>query len=68
MVRAFIIVFVLIVVARPAYAYVDPGTGSMLAQLLLGGVMTAAVFFRSGVRRLREMLRADGRSSHHASE
>ena len=26
------------VVTAPAYAYLDPGTGSMLLQLLLGGV------------------------------
>lgn len=27
----------------PAYAYLDPGTGSMLVQLLLGGVAGALV-------------------------
>ncbi len=25
-------------IASPAYAYLDPGTGSMLVQMLLGGV------------------------------
>lgn len=29
--------------AAPAYAYLDPGTGSMLVQLLLGGVAGALV-------------------------
>ena len=29
--------------ASPAYAYLDPGTGSMLVQLLLGGVAGALV-------------------------
>lgn len=29
-----------------AYAYVDPGAGSMLLQLLLGGVAGLFVFFR----------------------
>lgn len=29
--------------AAPAHAYVDPGTGSMLLQLLLGGVAGALV-------------------------
>ena len=28
---------------RPAYAYLDPGTGSMMLQLLLGGVAGALV-------------------------
>ncbi len=30
-------------VDAPAYAYLDPGTGSMLVQLLLGGVAGALV-------------------------
>jgi hypothetical protein len=30
-------------VSAPAYAYLDPGTGSMLLQLLLGGVAGALV-------------------------
>ncbi|HKZ53366.1 MAG TPA: hypothetical protein VJ085_08810 [Candidatus Acidoferrales bacterium] len=30
----------------PAHAYVDPGAGSMLLQLLLGGVAGLFVFFR----------------------
>jgi hypothetical protein len=29
-----------------AYAYVDPGAGSMLLQLVLGGVAGLFVFFR----------------------
>lgn len=31
------------VLATPAHAYLDPGTGSMILQLLLGGVAGAAV-------------------------
>ncbi len=30
-------------ITKPAYAYLDPGTGSMLLQLLLGGVAGALV-------------------------
>ncbi len=30
-------------IASPAYAYLDPGTGSMLVQMLLGGVAGAMV-------------------------
>ena len=30
-------------ITTPAYAYLDPGTGSMLLQLLLGGVAGALV-------------------------
>jgi hypothetical protein len=32
--------------ATPAYAYVDPGSGGMLIQLLLGGVAGAALIVR----------------------
>jgi hypothetical protein len=32
--------------SAPAYAYLDPGTGSMILQLLLGGVAGAAVIGR----------------------
>lgn len=30
-------------ISRPAYAYLDPGTGSMILQILLGGVAGAAL-------------------------
>jgi hypothetical protein len=33
----------LVAMCRPAYAYVDPGTGGLIVQLLLGGVAGAAV-------------------------
>lgn len=42
----------LLLEAAPAYAYVDPGTGGMLVQLLLGGVIGALVLFRSGWQRV----------------
>lgn len=38
--RAFFlkVLLVTLAISSPAYAYLDPGTGSMLLQLLLGGV------------------------------
>jgi membrane protein implicated in regulation of membrane protease activity len=36
----------LLVSAIPAYAYLDPGSGSMLLQLLLGGVAALAVILK----------------------
>ena len=30
----------------PAYAYLDPGTGAVLLQVILGGIAGAAVAFR----------------------
>jgi hypothetical protein len=37
-------------------AYLDPGSGSMLVQLLLGGVAGAAVIVKLGWQRFRSML------------
>lgn len=39
---SFIAVFLLLT-AQPAFAYLDPGTGSMLLQVILGGVAAVAV-------------------------
>ena len=40
-----------------AYAYLDPGTGSMLLQLLLGGVAGAAVLARAYWSQLKNLFR-----------
>ncbi len=40
---AGLVFFSAIGIAPPAHAYLDPGTGSMLLQLLLGGVAGALV-------------------------
>ena len=45
-------VWLVFVCATPAYAYVDPGSGGMLVQLLLGGVAGAAVIVRLYWQRL----------------
>ena len=42
----------LLVVPSPAHAYLDPGTGSMLLQLLLGGVAGFVVLMKMGWRRI----------------
>jgi hypothetical protein len=40
----FLIFFALF--EEPAYSYLDPGTGSMLAQLVMGGVAGVLVVFK----------------------
>ena len=50
-------VFALVLSATPAHAYIDPGTGGMLLQLLLGGLAGAAVIVRLQWERIREMTR-----------
>jgi hypothetical protein len=41
-----------LVCARPAFAYLDPGSGGMMVQLLLGGFAGAAVLARLYWRQL----------------
>jgi hypothetical protein len=50
-ITAFVFSFLLLL-EMPAEAYVDPGTGSMLIHLLIGGAMAGLVLFRSGFRRM----------------
>ena len=38
----------------PAYAYLDPGTGSMLLQLLLGGVAGVVLIFKMYWARIKQ--------------
>ena len=51
-----------ICVAGPAYAYIDPGTGSMLLQMIIAGVaagLTTIVLYWS---KLKSFVRHDGRT------
>ena len=41
-----VVLFVLGLSVRPAHAYLDAGTGSMLLQLLLGGLAGLAVLLK----------------------
>ena len=41
-----IAIFIMLLSGRPAYAYLDAGTGSMLLQLLLGGLAGLAVILK----------------------
>ncbi len=36
-------IILLVLVAEPAFAYLDPGTGSMLLQVILGGIAAVGV-------------------------
>lgn len=44
--------FVLIAVARPLYAYADPGTGMLMLQVASSMLAGAVFFLRSKIRRL----------------
>jgi hypothetical protein len=53
MLRALAVLALLVMSERQLFAYVDPGSGSMLLQLLLGGVAGVAVAVRMYWHRLR---------------
>ena len=46
MARLMLVALVLVLVERPAAAYLDPGSGSMLLQVLLGGFAAVGVALR----------------------
>jgi hypothetical protein len=41
--RLIVAAFLLLALERPTHAYLDPGSGSMLLQVLLGGIAATAV-------------------------
>lgn len=41
---------------QPAWAYLDPGTGSMLLQVILGGIAAVGVAIKLGWHRIRAAL------------
>jgi hypothetical protein len=45
----------------PAWAYLDPGTGSMMLQLMLGGIAGVAVVGKLYLRRATDFIRQFGR-------
>ncbi len=46
------------------FAYIDPGSGSLIVQALIAGLVALPIFFRAQVRRAIQMLRgSDGASS-----
>jgi hypothetical protein len=55
---------------QPAWAYLDPGTGSMMLQLLLGGVAGAMVVGKLYWHRFRGFVssRFSGKSAHASTE
>jgi hypothetical protein len=39
------------------WAYLDPGTGSMVLQILLAGVLSSTFFLKSWIRQIRDGVR-----------
>jgi hypothetical protein len=45
---------------KPAHAYIDPGTGSYLFQLLAAGGLGSLFFFRTAFRKLKAFFKNSG--------
>ena len=62
-------VLILAASSQPAYAYIDPGTGSMLIQMAIAGIAGALFFFRQLRMQFRSLVSAHGaRSDMNARE
>jgi hypothetical protein len=53
---ALTVVWCLLVAERQAFAYLDPGSGSMLLQVLLGGVAGVVVIAKLYWRRILSLI------------
>lgn len=58
---AFAMIFLAASAVSPASAYIDPGTGSMILQLMLGGVAGLMVIGKLYFQRATEFFRNLGR-------
>ena len=58
---AFATIFLAASAVSPAHAYLDPGTGSMMLQLMLGGVAGLMVIGKLYYQRATEFFRNLGR-------
>jgi hypothetical protein len=52
----FFTALALLVIAQPAFAYLDPGTGSMLLQVILGGIAAVGVALKLFWHKIRVAL------------
>jgi hypothetical protein len=58
------LVLISLLLARPAYAYIDPSAGGMLIQLLTGGVAGLAVLARLYWRSIKSTLWKETSTQH----
>ena len=65
---ALLVLYLIWLSEAPTYAYLDPGSGSMLVQLLLGGVAGAAVIVKLGWQRFRDIFRSSSAGETKSNE
>ena len=49
---------------KPAYAYLDPGTGSYVFQLLVAGFLASSFFFRSFIKKIIRKIKGKDMQKH----
>jgi hypothetical protein len=52
----YLLILAMMALSPPAWAYLDPGTGSMLLQVVLGGIAAVGVAIKLGWHRIRAAL------------
>lgn len=52
----YLLILALALFTEPAWAYLDPGTGSMLLQVILGGIAAVGVALKLGWHKIRAAL------------
>ena len=52
----YLLLIALALVSQPAWAYLDPGTGSMLLQVILGGIAAVGVALKLFWHKIRAAL------------
>lgn len=48
-------------VQKPAFAYIDPGTGSIILQAIIGGIAVAGFYFRSYLAKFVSLFKSKDR-------
>jgi hypothetical protein len=48
---------------EPIYAYIDPGSGSLIIQAVIAGLVAIPIFFRTRISRFIRTLRGDSQGS-----
>lgn len=51
----------------PAYAYVDPGTATIVIQAIIGGIAAAGFYFRTALYRLARLVRPGRKAESEAT-
>ena len=66
--RTVLFILLPLLLANPVYAYLDPGTGSMLLQGLLAGIMAAGVTIGIYWRRFKAFFTSSSKKEHKDEE